>query len=313
MNWRCSILALMLPAVAGAAEALRWEQTADRLALYRGDQVVWQFGLDAIYQRPHFHPLTLPDGREFTDCHPKDHPWHLGLWFSWKKVNGLEYWQSGWRNVKEQIPLPPAEALQKGMMGLVRVESLALRAQPDFHAEIVTVSTYRPKADAAPVLRETRMHTVTPPGTDGGYRIDTALRFDALADVVCNQYDYGGLHLRLKNEIPKTTTGDQPGGPLRNRSKPPPRSRWAVVSLENGAASLCLLDHPGNPHHPPVWWIPGNTLGPVAIATGDICIPAGELLRLHYRLLIYPGRRLAQEIEADWSAFAQTTREEARP
>jgi hypothetical protein len=40
-----------------------------------------------------FNHVICQDGPVLTWLRPPDHPWHHGLWFSWKTVNGLNYWE----------------------------------------------------------------------------------------------------------------------------------------------------------------------------------------------------------------------------
>ncbi len=58
-----------------------------------GTSVVWELCAPLGDSKPCIHPVTLPDGRDITAFRPKDHVWHLGLWFSWKHMNGVNYWE----------------------------------------------------------------------------------------------------------------------------------------------------------------------------------------------------------------------------
>ncbi|GAF86299.1 unnamed protein product, partial [marine sediment metagenome] len=94
------------------AETFRWDvQTGKSVALEHDGKTVWQFNHGADQPKPHFHPVALPDGRIVTWDRPPDHVWHHGLWFSWKYINGLNYWEpdratgkpqgsTEWANVK---------------------------------------------------------------------------------------------------------------------------------------------------------------------------------------------------------------------
>ncbi|MBA7592916.1 Vitamin B12 transporter BtuB [subsurface metagenome] len=56
---------------------------------------IWKFNFDKTEGKPYFHPLALEDGTPLTWLRPEDHPWHRGFWFSWKYINGLNYWVYG--------------------------------------------------------------------------------------------------------------------------------------------------------------------------------------------------------------------------
>jgi hypothetical protein len=56
-------------------------------------QPVWQFNFGSNATKPFFHPVALPGGPVLTWDQPGDHPWHRALWFSWKFINGINYWE----------------------------------------------------------------------------------------------------------------------------------------------------------------------------------------------------------------------------
>src|SRR5688500_1768061 len=43
--------------------------------------------------KPYVHPLTTPLGTLLTRVSPADHPWHRGLWFAIKFVDGDNFWE----------------------------------------------------------------------------------------------------------------------------------------------------------------------------------------------------------------------------
>ena len=63
---------------------LDWIKTDESVALTNNSKVVWKFNYGKSGKKPHFHPLALMDGTVLTENKPKDHPWHYGMWFSWK-------------------------------------------------------------------------------------------------------------------------------------------------------------------------------------------------------------------------------------
>ena len=76
-----------------AAAELAWKQTPSTLALLDGKTVVWQFHYAKGESKPYFHPLTVAGSLPLTDFRPPDHPWHRAFWFSWKLIDGLNYWE----------------------------------------------------------------------------------------------------------------------------------------------------------------------------------------------------------------------------
>ena len=41
--------------------------------------------------KPFFHPLSTPAGHCLSIFEPHDHPWHRGLWFTIKLINGENF------------------------------------------------------------------------------------------------------------------------------------------------------------------------------------------------------------------------------
>lgn len=43
--------------------------------------------------KPFLHPLRTVGGVPLTVFQPSDHVWHRGVWFSWKYIDGINYWE----------------------------------------------------------------------------------------------------------------------------------------------------------------------------------------------------------------------------
>jgi hypothetical protein len=103
----------LVEATAGAAAKMwRWEKEDNAsLALVGPAGLLWRFRYGPALDVPHFHPLNTADGRTMTWDRPPDHIWHHGLWFSWKFINKVNYWEidpktgrpagrTSWKDVK---------------------------------------------------------------------------------------------------------------------------------------------------------------------------------------------------------------------
>ena len=84
----CSFIAASNPAL-----ALEWQRGDDTLTLRSGDIDLWTFNYGKGCKEPFFHPVSLPDGRVLTWDAPPDHVWHHALWFCWKYINGVNFWE----------------------------------------------------------------------------------------------------------------------------------------------------------------------------------------------------------------------------
>jgi len=103
-----------------------WQETDSSIALLNHGRIVWQFNYGKDARKPYFHPVSLIDGTVLTCLSPRDHPWHLALWFSWDKLNGVQYWENnhhtpdldlshaGWTNTSHRKPDHPCEYPRQG-------------------------------------------------------------------------------------------------------------------------------------------------------------------------------------------------------
>lgn len=100
---------------------MNWKQTPASLALADGSRVVWQLNFDPREGKPYFHPVTNPAGDVLTALRPADHPWHRGIWWSWKFINGLNYWEENEQGISE---------------GLTELRGTSVETREDFSALI---------------------------------------------------------------------------------------------------------------------------------------------------------------------------------
>ena len=200
-----AILAVLLAAftpAASAADALRWERTETSLALRDGQRVVWRFSAGPEAGKPYFHPVTLPDGTVATDHRPADHKWHLGVWFTFNKLNGVNFWGE---SDDGRIWGP----------GRVKVEEVAFEPRDDFSATISIALAYCKGEER--LLTERRTYQIAPPG-ERANTITSRHEFTAVGDVVIDRYDYGGTVFRPAPDLMRwrwVVAPPFPGQPLR--------------------------------------------------------------------------------------------------
>src|SRR5690606_37702617 len=143
------------PADQASSDTARWSKDARRVALLRNDTVLWQLNIDTTEDKPYFHPLRTPSGQDLTLERPADHPWHRGLWFSWKTINGINYWEE---DVKAGV--------SEGRSLIRKVES---QLNDDFSAKITINITYQDQT--GPTIHEQRTLHISSPLEPPGYTI----------------------------------------------------------------------------------------------------------------------------------------------
>jgi len=287
-----------------------WRQTSSSLALLNNERIVWQFNFDKKQPKPYFHPVCLTDGAELTWHRPPDHPWHYGLWFSWKYINGLNYWE---------------EDRKTGLSeGLTEIKNVKVTPNRDYSAQISMQLSYHPPGQPA-VLTESCSIRVGKPDEDGRYHIDWISRFLLDRTPIPGEKDgqswggYAGLSVRVAKNISGWHLADSEGRKdLQAHGK---KARWINFggrTAESKDFSIVIFDHPDNLRHPSPGFVimdpkvPFGYFSPALLFDKPYTLPAGESFSLKYRVLIQPGRTEKNLMEAEWKAFSGTTQIQAR-
>lgn len=307
------LASLILPLEIAVADSFSWKKEPTSLALLSSGKTVWQFNHDpAAASKPFFHPLAVPGGESLTEFAPADHPWHFGLWFSWKFINGVNYWEHDKATGK-------LEGTTTWKLG--KIETGA-----DQSARIELSLDYHPAGDTKPVLTEQRVITVSPPAADGTYFLDWDLAFQAGDQNVKldrtplpGEPDgkvfggYAGLSFRFVKGLAdcKISSTEDIGKPKAQRHRFSGKGADYSGSIGGKVAGAAILDHPSNPGFPNRWYAAVSPAKPFCFFNAGIIqlkpleIPAGGNLKLHYRVAIHPGRWDSKRIEAEHAAYAK--------
>ena len=296
-----------------AAPAFQWDtSTASQLALRRDGVEVWRFHFDPkTGTKPFFDPVCVAGGPSLTWARPPDHVWHYGLWFSWKFINGLNYWE-------EQAGRSQGETFWSAP---------TVEPRADGSAAIACALGYRPSATNEPVLKERRTVAVSAPDADGAYHMDWEQLFTAGSQPVTldrtplahepngqSWGGYAGLSVRYASaftnlESIASTSGRLPldaGG----------RSYFAAPAAEqNGLIGgkpygIALLTHPSNPRAPGDWYVIENPgvpfyyLNAAFLVKSAYVIPASGTLTLRHRVCVHPGRWDAEALRQAAARYA---------
>jgi len=286
---------------------LRMERTDTSLAFLRDGQAMWRLNFDPKEGKPYFHPLALPDGTELTALRPADHVWHRALWWSWKTINGLNYWEEDKKT-----------GLSAGRTDLVATKTTF---KQDGSARVeMELSSHPP--DAPPVLCEKRVIVLSAPDAAKSYRIDWESTFTATDKEVKldrtplpGQPDgkghggYAGLSLRMAAATRGWTFTNSEGatGQEAIHGKP---ARWMDFSGKTAGGvegGMTVFDHPANPRHPTPWYVAAGMpyFSPALIFNEPFTLPAGGALTLRYRMLVHTGAFEKAAVEKEWAQFSK--------
>lgn len=290
-------------------DRLSWQRTDDSLALLQDGRLVWRFNAGTNETKPCFSPVALPGGPALTWYRPQDHPWHRALWFSWKYINGVNYWEED-----------PRTGLAEGKTQWQRPR---FELRPDFSAQLEMELSYRP-TNGPTVLAEHRLIEVSPPDATGSYRMDWTMVFTAAGqDAKLDRTPppgqpngqsfggYAGLSVRLVRDLREIRIVTSEGVAQLSEDK----FRGKAIGLdyaglvENREAGIAILDHPANLNSPTPWYAIREKVmhyfSPAVICYQPHTLKAGENMTLRYRLVVHPGHWDAERLRQEAAHFAE--------
>jgi hypothetical protein len=298
----CSLLFFTLTAIClcggcngKSISDFRWEESDTSLRLINDHTLIWQYNFDTRKGKSFFHPLNV-NGVTLSCESPSDHTWHLGLWFSWKFINGLNYWEykNGYAS----------EATGFKSEGVTEIEDIRIIKHKTYAAEINLDILYHPEGQA-PVMKEHRKIVISPPHPDGSYYMDYDLVFLALnQDVLLDRTPiigepggqswggYSGLSMRFNQDFTKSASLIPKDSISRNNSN------FMYMGFESdvvGKIGLSIFQHPDFTRESTRWYITNNPdvpfiyYSPAVIFDQNILLKKEQELHLKYRVWIISG------------------------
>lgn len=277
-----AVFPLLIAACCASASDCVCQKTDSGAKLVRGTETVWELVLNGPEQKPYIHPLTLPNGKVLTVLRPKDHIWHLGLWFCWKYINGVNYWEP-----KERGGFLP--------MGQTFTESSSVEIDGAAATARLKIS-YRPNGDPdQTVLTEDRLVTFSAPAPDGSYTIRSRHEFTAVAPEVtidrtpahAHGGGYAGLGLRMDNSISGFTANCSNGGTDMNSIRENPAD-WVEYRDPESGLGVRFTVIKGTPETRFYSQKSPNYcfLNPCPVHNSPITLKQGEKLDLEYEIRV---------------------------
>lgn len=287
-------------------------------------------------KKPVLYPLRTADGTIVTRGFPLDprpgervdHPHHVGMWFNYGNVNGVDFWNNSAALSSEE----------QRRMGTVIHRRIARAAGGEDRGELdVEMDWVMP--DDRPILREkTTLIFHAGPEMRAVDRITTLTALDRR--VVFHDDKEGVLGMRVRRELEQpsneplvfTDAGGRPTtvkvmdntgvrGLYRSSEGKTgdavwgTRGRWAMLAGKVGRepVTLAILDHPKNVGFPTYWHARGyglfaaNPLGQEVFSKGaqklNFTLEPKQSVKFRHRLLILSGAATPDQIEAQYRRF----------
>lgn len=291
-----------------------------------------------VLMKPVLYPLRTSQGTLITRGWPMDprpgervdHPHHVGLWFNYGDVNGLDFW-----NNSTDIP-----ADKKSGFGTIKHRAVSKMKNGNNSAELEVTMDWQ-KPDGTKLLSEETKFIFSEAGTMRTIERITTLK--ALGeDVSFKDSKEGLLGIRLARELEhpskKAEMFTDAAGKITNVAKLNnegitgkyrssegkegddvwgTRGNWVNLNSNIGGepVSLVILDHPKNIGYPTYWHARGygmfaaNPLGQKEMSAGkdvlNFKLPAGQSVTFRYKVLIHSGSNLSDDqVKTEFNRFA---------
>lgn len=165
ISLRCqfALCSVVFAGVVAQTARADWQRDETSIAWRDGTNTVWRFSFDPKKGKTFFDPVAVR-GTTFTNFKPEDHPWHYGLWFSWKYINHANYWEEDRATGKAE--------------GATRWITPEIETKPDGSAAIKLALSYTHPSGRVDLM-ERRDLNISAPKADGSYTIDWQSSFKA--------------------------------------------------------------------------------------------------------------------------------------
>jgi VCBS repeat-containing protein len=322
-------------------------QTAD-IAFKRDDQkqvidvivdgkLFTSFQYPSNLEKPFLFPVYSPDGSVITRGFPLeprpgervDHPHHIGIWFNYGNVNGLDFWNNSSAiepDKKDQyghIVVTRIDKVKSGKKGIIDVTSewkdnkgntlLQEKAEYIFSGEGDTRTI-----DHISTLTATNGKVTFADNKEGMFAIRVDRAFEMPSDESLIFTDEHGNPTTVKATDNKGVTGMYVGSSgLKGDRVWGTRNEWVLLSgtKNNVLTTIGIFDHPNNQGFPAYSHARGyglfsvNNLGQNSYDPSkekvSYSLEKGESITLRHRFFVQSGKAVTKEqAQAIFSAFS---------
>ncbi len=262
--------------------------------------------------RPYIHPILAPGSNaELTQYSPGHHKHQTGLYWGFTRVNGtgaepeeLNEWfynPNKPKDIQKKIGrdffhYPDGDHWQKVSAEVLISEGEAVKWKTVYHML---------DESKTPILKETQIWTFTE--KDNKYLLSLDWEGEALTDLTFNEFDYGGLFLRMpwkegiKGEVVNAAR-------QKNEKAEGQRAMWVDAGMEidglDNWGHIAIFDHSSNKDFPQPWRVDGQLgIGPVPARMGDWQIKKGETKIFQHQIVAYSGELDDTKLDDLWGDY----------
>ena len=226
----------------------------------------------ANIEKPFLFPVNAPDGSVITRGYPVeprkgervDHPHHIGIWFNYGNVNGIDFW-----NNSSAIPAEQKDSyghivhqkIVKAISGKKGILEVVMNWDDNKGYTLLTENTrfiFSGEKNSRTIDHISTLTAINGPVTIGdskegmfAIRVDRA--FEMASDEALIFTDDKGNPTTVKVTDNKGVTGMYTSSSgLKGDAVWGTRNDWVILSgtKDNVTVSIGIFDHPGNPGYP---------------------------------------------------------------
>jgi hypothetical protein len=301
----------------------------NRINIFIGDRLFTSFLYPDSLEKPVLFPVHAANGTIVTrgfplDTQPNDpidHPHHVGIWFTFENINGLDFWNNSYAIPKEKkylygwIKTDKILETSGGAKGILTYHANWTNQQKDVLLEETTRlefsgTAHRRTIDRVTVLKADTTVLFTD-AKDGLYGIRLAHALQIPTDKDQEFKDNKGNVTLVKGGTDHIANGNY----LTSEGKQgddawSTRARWCkVYGKMDDSISIAIIDHPKNPNYPTFWHARGyglfaaNPLGEKIFTNGktakNLQLKKGESVSFRFRIIIDDGDKTISSRELD--------------
>lgn len=290
----------------------------------------------SVLKKPVLYPLISANGVAVTrgyplDPRPKertDHPHHIGAWFNYGDVNGLDFW-----NNSDAIPAERASE-----MGTIRNRKITIIQSGDGEGKLDVICDWM-NSESKSILEENTEFVFS--AGNGKRIVDRTTTLTALNEpIFFKDNKEGMIGIRMarqlehpsdkpvtlsdahgqKTDVPVLDNTGVTGNYLNSEGIEGTdawgkRAKWVSLSgvVENKEVSVVIMDNPENVGYPTYWHARGyglfaaNPLGQKIFSDGkeelNFSLKPGESVTFKYRILLLDGKANKQQLESEYNNY----------
>ncbi len=293
-----------------------------KVSITVGGKPFTEFIFTDTMEKPFLYPIYAPNGQSITrgfpwnpqPNDPVDHPHHIGLWFNYENVNGLDFWNNSFAIAPEKkkqygwIRTEKITQTESGKQGKLSYKADWTDQQKNILLKEETTYLFSVAANGARIIdRNTKLTAVQdvlfPDAKDGmlGLRVAHELELPVKQT---KEYKDGNGNI---TKVPAIKDSSVTGNYLTSEGKQGDaawgtRGSWCMLYGKKGGdtISIVMIDHPDNPGFPTYWHARNyglfalNPLGQKIFSEGkqtmNFKLLKGQSATFRYRIVIASGK-----------------------